>query len=97
MTRRLIRMAMLIAAVSSGLVMVLTSVAFGQVGYPPGPQAPVVAQTLPAVPAPTPVRVTSGVAFTGADILRWSLIAVALVAVGILLVVTNRRRARVAA
>ena len=96
MRRRPIHVAMLIATLSFGLLTLLATVAFGQVGYPPGPQAPVVSQTLPPVPPPTPVRVSTGVAFTGADVLRWGLIAVALVAAGTLLILANRRRARVA-
>jgi len=51
-----------------------------------------VAQTLPPVAAPARVASSGAVAFTGANILRWSVIALVLVAVGSLFVVMNRRR-----
>ena len=44
--------------------------------------------------APRSVRVGS-IAFTGADLLRWALVALSLVAAGTVLVVANRRRDRV--
>ena len=88
-------MTMTIVALATGLLALMATAASAQAGYPPGPQPPVVSQTLP--PAPAPVRAPSAVAFTGADILRWALVALVLVALGALLVVANRRRVRVAA
>jgi len=92
-------MTMTLATLVTGF-MVSTASAASAGGYPPGPQPPVVPQTLP--PA-EPVRAasraagSSAVAFTGANILRWALIALALVVVGTLLVVANRRRDHAAA
>lgn len=99
MRRRAISLTMTIAALATGLMALMATAAAGQAGYPPGPQPPVVSQTLPPAlaPAPAPVRAPSAVAFTGADILRWALVALVLVALGALLVVANRRRVRVAA
>ncbi|MDQ6797756.1 MAG: hypothetical protein M3011_07005 [Actinomycetota bacterium] len=94
-------MTMTLATLVTGF-MVSMAAAASAAGYPPGPQPPVVSQTLP--PAPGPVMVasraassSSAVAFTGANILRWALIALVLVAVGALLVVVARRRAHAAA
>jgi len=96
MRRRLISMTMALAALATALMAGMATAAFAQAGYPPGPKPPVVSQTLP--PAPPPARVSSGgVAFTGANILRWALIALVMVGVGALLLVANRRRVRVAA
>ncbi len=96
MRRRLISITMTLAALATGLMAALAPAAFAQAGYPAGPHQPLVSQTLPA--APPPVRTTSsGIAFAGANIMRWSLIALVLVCVGALLVALNRRRVRVAA
>jgi len=75
-------------ALATGLVLFLAPAASAQTGYPPPPQPPVVP---PTIAPPPPARVT-GVAFTGANILRWVIIAAVLMAVGSLLVVVNRRR-----
>ncbi len=97
MMRRTISVTMSLAALVAGLMTSMAS-ASAQVGYPPGPQPPVVSQTLPPFPAPAPVSAGPAVAFTGANILRWALIALLLVGVGTLLVAANRRRrVRVAA
>jgi len=76
-------------ALATGLILFLAPAASAQTGYPPPPQPPVVPPTL--APSP-PARVAGGVAFTGANILRWVVIAAVLMAVGSLLVVVNRRR-----
>ncbi len=95
MRHRLMSMTLSLATLIIGF-MVSMAAAASAGGYPPGPQPPVVSQTLP--PAPGPVRVassaasSSAVAFTGANILRWALIALALVVVGTVLMVANRRR-----
>lgn len=97
---RLISMTMALAALATGLMAAMATAASAQAGYPPGPKPPVVAQTLPSAPPPAPASstgVSSGVAFTGANILRWALIASVMVVVGTLLVAANRRRVRVAA
>lgn len=96
MRRRLISMMTALAAVVAGAMASMVSAAYAQVGYPPGPASQGVPLTLPSVP-PSVRASSSGIAFTGADILRWSLIALVLVGVGALLVVANRRRARLAA
>lgn len=44
------------------------------------------------LPTPASPAKVVGVAFTGANILRWVIIAAVLMAVGSLLVVVNRRR-----
>ncbi len=75
-------------ALATGLVLFLAPAASAQAGYPPPPQPPVVPPTL----APSPPTRVAGVAFTGANILRWVVIAAVLMAVGSLLVVVNRRR-----
>ncbi len=93
---RLISMTMVLAALATGLMAAMATAASAQAGYPPGPKPPVVAQTLPSAPPP-PRASSAGVAFTGANILRWALIASVMVVVGILLVAANRRRVRVAA
>lgn len=89
---------MTLAAMVTGLMSFMATAASAAGGYPPGPKGPVVAQTLP--PAP-PVRASaassSAVAFTGANIMRWALIALVLVVVGSLLAAATRRRVRVAA
>ena len=96
MRRRTISLTVTIAALAVGLLNIMATAALGQTGYPPGPQAPVVSQTLPPAPGPVVVEFRRGFAFTGADIIPWVLAALAMVAVGTLLVVANRRRARVA-
>ncbi len=100
MRRRLISMTMTFATLVTGF-MVSMAAAASAGGYPPGPQPPVVSQTLPFDPGRTRVASraagSSAVAFTGANILRWALIALALVVVGTLLVVANRRRDHAAA
>ncbi len=98
MRRRSISMMMTLAALATGLMAAMAPAAIAQAGYPAGPKPPLVSQTLP--PAPPPVLRTatsSSVAITGANILRWSLIALVLVCVGALLVALNRHRVRVAA
>lgn len=61
--------------------------------YPPGP-APTVVVKPPTPPAPVAQAARGRVAFTGANIIRWSAVALALVAIGGSLVVLDRRRAR---
>lgn len=95
MMRRTISLTMTLAVLATGLLASMVPAASAEGGYPPGPRPPVVAQTLP--PAPPPARAPSAVAFTGANILRWALVALVLVGVGTLLVAANRRRVRVAA
>ncbi len=96
MRRRMISMTLTLAFLATGLMAAMATAASAQAGYPPGPKPPVVAQTLPSAPAPAPARTASGVAFTGANILRWALIALVMLGVGALLVIVSRRR-RVAA
>lgn len=87
-----------LATMVTGLMAFMATAASASGGYPPGPQPPVVAQTLPPAPPVRPSTVSpSAVAFTGANIARWALIALVLLVVGAVLVVANRRRARVAA
>lgn len=87
--------ATLAVAVSSVLLVGAPS-ATGQTGYPPGPapgpQVTAVVQTLP--PARPVIRAASTgvVAFTGANILRWSAIALVLVVAGSVVIGLNRRR-----
>ncbi len=104
MASRTVSLTRKIAALAAGFVALMTLVptaALAQVGYPPGPQQPVVAHTLP-LGSPTGTHTGSrtgsstGFAFTGADILLWAFVGLALVAVGTLLVIVYRRRARVA-
>ncbi len=76
-------------ALATGLILFLAPAASAQTGYPPPPQPPVVPPTL--APSP-PTRVAGGVAFTGANILRWALMALVLVAIGTFLVTVARRR-----
>ena len=62
-------------------------------GYPPSPVQTVVAQKVtPPAPAVQAAQTRGGVAFTGADILQWVLMAMAALLVGTLLVVAARRR-----
>jgi len=77
-----------LVALATGMVLFLAPAASAQAGYPPPPEPPVVPPTL----APPPPTKVAGVAFTGANILRWVIIAAVLMAVGSLLVVVNRRR-----
>lgn len=73
------------------LVLFMAGPALAGGGYPPSPTQTVVAQKV-TPPAPAVQAVQSKVAFTGADILQWVLMALAALLVGTVLVVAARRR-----
>ena len=89
MRRRTMTTVATLFGLATSMVLLLPTVGWADGGYPPAPKPPVVSQTLPA---PAPVRVARQVAFTGADILRWVVVAAVLVALGALLLIVNRRR-----
>jgi hypothetical protein len=93
--RSTFRASVAVLATLAGALMLLTAgPAAAQVGYPPPPQPPTVFVQAPSVatPAVSTSTTSSSVAFTGADVLRWALMALVLVAIGAVLVTVARRR-----
>ena len=93
--RRMVRtvVAMAGALLTTLLLIAAPAVAGAEPGYPPSPKPTVVVQALSPPAAPVQARV----AFTGANIMRWAVIALVVMAAGALLVFVSRRRSRVTA